>query len=138
MRICRRHFDLSLPIDACTRVAAGLAPRPKLLVLVVLEQMRQDYWLSAAAQFGSGGLRRILLRGAHFPACRRRAGSSSAPALATVATGARPARHGSVAGSRADRVARSAAPASQEALRAMAVARPSPSGGRVPGEAFGV
>ena len=80
--------------------------------------MRQDYWDSAAGQFGSGGLRRILLKGAHFPDCRHLASSFSATTIATLATGAWPAEHGIVADSWYDREARNAVPASQEALRA--------------------
>jgi hypothetical protein len=117
MRICRRYFNLSL-LGAASRMAVGLAPRPKLLVLVLLEQIRQDYWDSAAAQFGPGGLRRILLKGAHFPDCRHLASSFSATTIATLATGAWPAEHGIVADSWYDREARGAVPASQEALRA--------------------
>jgi hypothetical protein len=80
--------------------------------------MRQDYWDSAAGQFGPGGLRRILLKGAHFPDCRHLASSFSATTIATLATGAWPAEHGIVADSWYDREARNAVPASQEALRA--------------------
>ena len=118
MRICRRHFNLSLLGGASARLAAGLAPRPKLLVLVVLEQMRQDYWDSAADQFGAGGLRHILSKGAHFPDCRHLASTFSASTLATLATGAWPAQHGIVADSWYDRAVRGAVPASQEALLA--------------------
>jgi Type I phosphodiesterase / nucleotide pyrophosphatase len=117
MRICRRYFNLSL-LGAASRMAAGLAPPPKLLVLVLLEQIRQDYWDAAAAQFGPGGLRRILLKGAHFPDCRHLASSFSATSIATLATGAWPAEHGIVAESWYDREAGGAVPASQEALRA--------------------
>src|SRR5450759_2061183 len=117
MRICRRYFNLSL-LGAASRMAVGLAPRPKLVVLGLLEQRRQDYWDSAVAQFGPGGLRRILLKGAHFPDCRHLASSFSATTIATLATGAWPAEHGIVAESWYDREAGGAVPASQEALRA--------------------
>src|ERR1039457_2078601 len=122
MGICRRHFNLSLLGGASARFAAGLVPRSKLLVLVVLEQIRQDYWDAAASQFGPGGLRRILLKGAHFPDCRHLASSFSASTIATVATGAWPGQHGIVADSWYDRAARSAVPASQEALLATTLA----------------
>ena len=65
--------------------------------------MRQDYWDSAADQFGPGGLRHILLKGAHFPDCRHLASTFSASTLATLATGAWPAQHGIVADSWYDR-----------------------------------
>jgi hypothetical protein len=116
--ISRRNFNLSLLGSASARLAAGLAPRPKLLVLVLLEQTRQDYWDSAATQFGPGGLRKILSKGAHFPDCRHLASTFSASTIATLATGAWPAQHGIVADSWYDGAARSAVPASQEALLA--------------------
>jgi hypothetical protein len=84
--------------------------------------MRQDYWDSAAAQFGPGGLRRILLKSAHFPDCRHLASSFSASTIATLATGAWPAQHGIVADTWYDRAARSAIPASREALLATTLA----------------
>jgi hypothetical protein len=118
MGICRRYFNLSLLGGASARFAASLAPRPKLLVLVVLEQVRQEYWDAVSDQFGPGGLRRILLKGAHFPDCRHLASSFSASTIATLATGAWPAQHGIVADSWFDRTTRKPVPASEEALLA--------------------
>jgi Type I phosphodiesterase / nucleotide pyrophosphatase len=118
MRICRRHFNLSLLGGASAGLVRGLTAKPKLLVLVVLEHMVQDYWDYAASQFGPGGLRRVLLKGAHFPDCRHLASSFSSSTLATLATGAWPAQHGIVADSWYDRSAGSAVPASQEAMLA--------------------
>lgn len=118
MPICRRHFNLSLLGGASARLASALATRPKLLVLVVLEHMRQDYWDSAAGGFGSGGLRQILSKGAHFPDCRNLASTFPGSSLATLATGAWPAQHGIVADSWYDRTSRNAVRASQEALLA--------------------
>jgi hypothetical protein len=118
MGICRRYFNLSLLGGVSARFAASLAPRPKLLVLVVLEQVRQDYWDAVSDQFGPGGLRHILLKGAHFPDCRHLASSFSASTIATLATGAWPAQHGIVADSWFDRTARKPVRASREALLA--------------------
>ena len=118
MGICRRHFNLSLLGGASAGLVRGLSPRPKLLVLVVLELMRQDYWDSAAGQFGAGGLRRILSKGAHFPDCRHLASGFPATTIATLATGAWPAQHGIVADSWYGRTVRGAVPASGEALLA--------------------
>src|SRR5664279_2662361 len=112
MGICRRHFNLSLLAGASAGLLKGLSPRPKLLVLVVLEQMRQDYLDSVAGQFGQGGLRRILLNGAHFPDCRHLASSFSASSIATLATGAWPAKHGIVAGNWYNRATKKSVPAS--------------------------
>jgi hypothetical protein len=89
-----------------------------LLVLIVVELLRQDFLDAAADQFGPGGLRRILSKGAHFPDCRHLASSFPASTLATLATGAWPAQHGIVADSWYDRGGRNRVPASQEALLA--------------------
>jgi hypothetical protein len=109
---------LSLLGGATARLAAGLAPKPKLLVLVVLEQMRQDHWDSVADQFSTGGLRHILSKGAHFPDCRHLASTFSTSTIATLATGAWPAQHGIVADSWYDRAVRGPVGASHEALLA--------------------
>src|SRR5664279_3902619 len=118
MGICRRHFNLSLLGSTSAGLLAGLAPRPKLLVLIVVELLRQDFLDAAADQFGPGGLRPILSKGAHFPDCRHLASSFPASTLATLATGAWPAQHGIVADSWYDRAGRGAVRASQEALLA--------------------
>src|SRR4051812_17708749 len=97
MDICRRQFVRSL---AGGGLAAGLGRavvRPKLLVLVVLEQLRQDYLDSILGQLGTGGLRRAVYHGAHFPDCRHLASTFPASSLATLATGAWPSQHGIVA-----------------------------------------
>ncbi|MEO8593414.1 MAG: alkaline phosphatase family protein [Candidatus Solibacter sp.] len=118
MAICRRHFNLGLVAGGAARAVSALVPRPKLLVLVVLEQIRQDYWDSAEGQFGVNGLRRLLLKGSHFPDCRHLASTFPASTLATLATGAWPAEHGIVADTWFDGAAKSVTSASQEALLA--------------------
>jgi hypothetical protein len=118
MGICRRHFNLSLLGSTSAGLLAGLSPPPKLLVLIVVELLRQDFLDAAAGQFGPGGLRRILSKGAHFPDCRHLASSFPATTLATLATGAWPAQHGIVADSWYDRGVRNRVQASQEGLLA--------------------
>ena len=108
-----------------TGLAARLpaaTPRPKLLVLVLLEQFRGDYLDTAASQLGTGGLRRLLEKGAYFPDCRHLASGFSATAVATLATGAWPALHGIVADSWYDRSSRRAVTASDEMLIAPTLA----------------
>jgi hypothetical protein len=117
MGICRRKFAACLSAGLAAG-AYALKPRPKLLVLVVLEQLRQDSFDSLSPQFSSGGLRRLLSKGAHFPDCRHLASTFSSSALATLATGAWPSQHGIVADSWYDRSAKNAVPASSEALLA--------------------
>ena len=118
MGTSRRDFNLGLLGGVLAAPAFALGPRPKLLVLVVLEQVRQDYFDAAAGQFAPAGLRRILLKGAHYPDCRHLAATFPATTLATLATGAWPSQHGIVADGWFDRATRAAAHASREGLLA--------------------
>jgi hypothetical protein len=92
--------------------------RPKLLVLVVLEQMRQDYLDRILGRLDTGGLRRAVYRGAHFPDCRHLASTFPATSVATLSTGAWPSQHGIVADRWFDRAARVPVRASGELLLA--------------------
>ena len=118
MPIYRREFTLGIIAGTAAKLLPALPLRPKLLVLVVLEQFRQDYWDSAEGQLRDNGLRRILLKGAHFPDCRNLASTFPMSSLATIATGAWPAEHGIVADSWCDPAAKGAVPASSESLLA--------------------
>ena len=71
--------------------------RPKLLVLVVLEQLRSDALDGLLPQFGPNGLKKLLSKSAQFPNCEHLASTFSSSTLATLATGAWPAQHGIVA-----------------------------------------
>src|SRR5436309_809817 len=70
MSICRRQFVKTAAGGVASAVLGRTVTRPKLLVLVVLEQFRPDYFESISGQLGTGGLRRALYRGAHFTDCR--------------------------------------------------------------------
>src|SRR5438046_711147 len=98
MRICRRQFGASILGGAIGQLRA-LPARPKLLVLVILEQFRPDYLDAARPQFTAGGFRRLLEKGAFFPDCRHHASTFPATTIATLATGAWPSQHGIVADS---------------------------------------
>lgn len=98
MDICRRDFTRWMALGLPWRLRAA-SNRPKLLVLVLLEQFRGDPLDQFVAQFGQNGLRKLLYRGAHFPDCRHLASTFSGSTLATLATGAWPAQHGIVADS---------------------------------------
>jgi hypothetical protein len=100
----------------------ALPARPKLLVLVIVEQFRPDYLDFAASSLASGGFRRLLDKGAFFPDCRHLASTFPASSIATLATGAWPAQHGIAADSWYDRSIRKAVPASDEALLATSLA----------------
>src|SRR5271157_490359 len=118
MRISRRYFNLSALGSASAGLIPAIVPRPKLLVLVVLEQLRQDELDALAPNFRPAGFRRLMYGGAHFPDCRNLASTFSSSSLATLATGAWPAQHGIVANSWFDRGTRRPLPASGESLLA--------------------
>ncbi len=117
MDICRRKFGACILAGLASR-AIALPPRPKLLVLLVLEHLRPDYLDAVWSQVGPNGLRRIVEGGAFFPDCRHLASSFSSSTLATLATGAWPAQHGIVADTWYDRASRKPVRASDEALLA--------------------
>ena len=102
--------------------ALALPIRPKLLVLVLIEHLRPDVLELLRPQFGAGGFRRLMEKGASFPDCRHQASTFSSSALATLATGAWPAQHGIVADHWYDRASRSAVQATEEALNATTLA----------------
>lgn len=100
----------------------ALAVRPKLFVLVVVDQFRPDYLEAPGIPLAAGGFRRLLEKGAYFPDCRHLASTFPATSIATLATGAWPAQHGIVADFWYDRSIRKAVPASDEALLATTLA----------------
>ena len=121
MGLCRRDFNFLLAAGLAGK-AWALPPRPKLLVLVIVEQFRPDYIDSAWPQFGNGGLRELLGKGAYFPECRHSASTFPSASIATLATGAWPAQHGIVADSWYDRASGRAVQASSESLLATTLA----------------
>ena len=121
MDICRREFGLGVLAGVAGRVFAQ-APRPKLFVLVVLEQLRSDAVESLTPRFGPGGFRRLQEKGAGFPDCRHLASGFSSTGIATLATGAWPAEHGIVADQWYGRASRATVRASAEGLLATTLA----------------
>lgn len=72
------------------------AARPKLAVVIVVDQLRADYLTRWPDQFGAGGFRR-LSNGTWFENCRYPyAFVETGPGHATIATGCVPAEHGIV------------------------------------------
>jgi predicted AlkP superfamily pyrophosphatase or phosphodiesterase len=93
--------------------AAGAAPsatkgtavpaRPKLIVMIVVDQMRADYLDKFQGQW-SGGLKRLVEQGAWLRAAAYPyAATETCPGHATISTGAFPASHGMVANAWWDR-----------------------------------
>ncbi len=71
---------------------------PRLVVQIVVSQMRYDYLTRFGHNFGEGGLRRMMAEGAHFTNARYDYAGNNTPAgLATLLSGASPAAHGIVA-----------------------------------------
>lgn len=73
----------------------GSAAVPRLLVLVVFDQMREDYLERWQDLFGTGGFRRLQKEGAWFQDCHYPyAYTVTGPGHASLATGSSPNRHG--------------------------------------------
>jgi len=82
---------------------AKSAPKPKLVVLLVVDQMRADYVDKFRFQW-TGGLRRLVTEGALFrDAAYPYAATETCVGHATISTGAFPATHGMVANAWWDR-----------------------------------
>ena len=118
MDICRRSFSTYVLGGLAGGRALALASRPKLSILIVVQQLRPEYLDAAGPQLGSGGLKRLLEKGAWFPDCRHAASTFPSTTLATLATGCWPSEHGIVAESWYDRGTRQPVAASGEALLA--------------------
>src|SRR6266403_4440672 len=100
-------FTLSSLTGAQTRPPAATSPRvpakPKLVVLLVVDQMRGDYVDKFLGQW-TGGLRRLVEEGAWFrDAAYPYAATETCVGHATISTGAFPATHGMVANAWWDR-----------------------------------
>jgi hypothetical protein len=121
MGICRREFGASLLAGMAGRLLA-LPPRPKLYVLVLLDQFRPDYFDTTGFPLTPGGFRRLIEKGAYFPDCRHLASSFPASSIATLATGTWPAQHGIVADTWYDRSTKNRVAANDEGLLATTLA----------------
>ncbi len=72
--------------------------RPKLIVIIVIDQFRGDYLERYRDQWGEGGFRLLLERGADFTDCNYEyANTRTAPGHATLLTGAYTNGHGIMA-----------------------------------------
>jgi len=115
LRVCR---VLALAAAGLSMLASGIgaqAPkqaavrkaekptRPKLVVLLVVDQMRGDYVDKFRGQW-TGGLKRLLTEGAWFRAAAYPyAATETCPGHSTISTGSFPANHGMVANAWWDR-----------------------------------
>jgi predicted AlkP superfamily pyrophosphatase or phosphodiesterase len=79
-------------------VASAYNAHPKLIVVIVIDQFRADYLERYHDQFGDGGFRTFLDRGAYFTDCNYDyANTRTAPGHATLFTGSYTSGHGIVA-----------------------------------------
>jgi arylsulfatase A-like enzyme len=75
--------------------ASAYNARPKLVVVIVIDQFRGDYLERYRDQFGEGGFRMFLDRGAYFSNCDYEyANTRTAPGHATLFTGTYTSGHG--------------------------------------------
>ncbi len=100
IRLLAHAFALAIGI-ACAptppRIAAGNAERPRLVVLVVVDQLRADL-LDRYADLFTGGFKRLADEGhAYTNAAHDHAATETAVGHATLATGVYPYRHGIIA-----------------------------------------
>jgi predicted AlkP superfamily pyrophosphatase or phosphodiesterase len=85
------------PRDAGALVQEPAAPRPRLVVMVVVDQLAA-HMLDRYADVYTGGFRRLLNGGYRFTqASHAHAATETAPGHATLATGVYPSRHGVIA-----------------------------------------
>jgi hypothetical protein len=108
-RSCPTQFPLQFALSLLVAwfVLAELVPpsagsayngHPKVVVVIVIDQFRGDYLERYRDQFGEGGFRLLLDRGAYFTDCNYDyANTRTAPGHATLFTGAYSDGHGIVA-----------------------------------------
>lgn len=94
-----KHLKYLLPLlllsAHCVRAEA---PRPRIVVQIVVSSMRSGDLDRYAANFGAGGFRRLTDEGAYFTDARYDYQQTTTPvSLATLSTGALPSTHGVVA-----------------------------------------
>ncbi len=80
------------------------AQAPKLVVIIVIDQLRSDYLTRFRSRFGPGGFNRFLRKGSVFANCQYEyAATATAPGHAVLATGSYPRHNGIVGNSWYDR-----------------------------------
>lgn len=91
---------LLLVLASLTSQARQITEKPKLIVGIMVDQMKQEYLLRFYDQFGDGGFKRLveegfMARNGHY----NYAGTSTGPGHASVYTGSTPSVHGIVGNS---------------------------------------
>ena len=92
---CWMAFTISVLPPAPAVHASAYNGRPRLVVVIVIDQFRGDYLARYHDQFGAGGFRMLTDRGANFVECYYDyANTHTAPGHATLFTGAYSNGHG--------------------------------------------
>src|SRR5438477_11922417 len=93
-----RHLFRSIAAVAllsCSCFASAYNARPKLVVVIVVDQFRGDYLERWRDEFGPGGFRLLLERGAYFTDCYfNYATTFTAPGHAALFSGTYPVNNG--------------------------------------------
>lgn len=85
-------------VPASTAFAQREFRQPRLVVVLVVDQMRADYLTRFSDQLGNNGFRRLMSNGAHFVNASYSFGATSTAAgHSTIITGRLPRQHGVVA-----------------------------------------
>src|ERR1700722_7347127 len=88
-------LPFTLLLSGVPSIASAYNAHPKLVVVIVIDQFRGDYLERYRDQFGDGGFRLLLDRGANFTECNYDyANTRTAPGHATLFTGAYSNGHG--------------------------------------------
>lgn len=100
-------LGMAAAVWAAAGLDAGAQERPRLVVVVSVDQLCQDYLLRFADNFAEDGLfRRVAREGAAYTQCHHRhAFTVTAPGHAVQLTGTYPNQHGIIGNSWFDRVA---------------------------------
>ena len=86
---------LAVLISSFPAYASAYNAHPKLVVVIIIDQFRGDYLDRYRGQFGDGGFRLLLDRGAYFSNCNYNyANTRTAPGHSTLFTGAYSNGHG--------------------------------------------
>ncbi|HQY06216.1 MAG TPA: alkaline phosphatase family protein, partial [Lacunisphaera sp.] len=87
---------ISLVLSACA--AAQVAPPPRLVVVISVDQMRADYLDRFRPYFGPGGFKLLLDQGANFANCHyRHSITKTGPGHAVILSGVHANIHGIIA-----------------------------------------
>src|ERR1700733_13846760 len=98
MKLPRAFLWFFLCLVPVSGFSSAYNARPKLIVVIVIDQFRGDYLERYRDQFGEGGFRLFLDRGAYFTDCNYDyANTRTAPGHATLFTGSYASGHGIIA-----------------------------------------